>query len=707
MPVIDVAPDGSVASSGRRRFPLVDVVIGTPVTGPRYGAPALLPHGVVLNLYADKACTTVLDATDVAGTPISSVVINGVSIPEFYGPDNASTVEVFARVDGVTGSGFSLWAKGMDGLQGPSGPAGLGAPPSGYPVLATNLFTNPAAAVDTSGVTAGSCTLTRATDWRASGAFALTVPAGSSAGADTFSQLNMGPSQLIPGKTWTVSADVYTPAAQTGTLDTRARRISVFYRTGSGPYTTLNSQPGPAVGAGRVSVTFTPPTGSTECTVRLYNGSPTAGEVVEWDAILVTEGAAQPSYFDGSTPGARWTGTANASTSELVTPRAADEPTLPVIATNQIRNPVAGKDAASWSGTNATLTAVAVTDAPDGVRTALSVAAVAGGGVNAYPHGTGTSGVPVTAGVAGYLRFAAKNVSLGSTLSALIYWYSAAGATLSTTPTTVTNTPISSSSWSTFRLGAVTPPAGAAFATVTIGGNAAAAGETFLLTSVSWADADVLAFSGDTPGARWTGTSHASASELVRIQRVSELEAVVARAAPGAVRYVEGNGSPEGVVTAVVGTEYLDLAATTGAVRWIKATGTGATGWRVNYGETGRRDLTSTLKNGFALASAGGWFKVSRAGNRVTVYVREVTGVNATTVAFANALPAGFRPTTSYPTTACRWYGNGGAYLSVHPFTFEPELSTNPSGWPTSVVWAELTYLTDDAWPTSLPGVAG
>ena len=51
-------------------------------------------------------------------------------------------------------------------------------------------------------------------------------------------------------------------------------------------------------------------------------------------------------------------------------------------------------------------------------------------------------------------------------------------------------------------------------------------------------------------------------------------------------RYLEGTGFPEGVVTAPVGTRYTDTAATNGAIEWIKATGTGATGWRVTYGDT-------------------------------------------------------------------------------------------------------------------------
>lgn len=47
-----------------------------------------------------------------------------------------------------------------------------------------------------------------------------------------------------------------------------------------------------------------------------------------------------------------------------------------------------------------------------------------------------------------------------------------------------------------------------------------------------------------------------------------------------------GTGSPEGKVAAPVGSVYTDTAATNGSIRWIKASGTGSTGWRDDYGDT-------------------------------------------------------------------------------------------------------------------------
>jgi hypothetical protein len=43
--------------------------------------------------------------------------------------------------------------------------------------------------------------------------------------------------------------------------------------------------------------------------------------------------------------------------------------------------------------------------------------------------------------------------------------------------------------------------------------------------------------------------------------------------------YRQGHGSPEGVVTAPVGSAYLDLDGGAGTTFYVKETGTGNTGW--------------------------------------------------------------------------------------------------------------------------------
>ena len=50
---------------------------------------------------------------------------------------------------------------------------------------------------------------------------------------------------------------------------------------------------------------------------------------------------------------------------------------------------------------------------------------------------------------------------------------------------------------------------------------------------------------------------------------------------------VHGNGMPNGVVEAPIGTTYVDTAKTNGALKWIKVTDGGNEGWKVIHGDTG------------------------------------------------------------------------------------------------------------------------
>ena len=50
---------------------------------------------------------------------------------------------------------------------------------------------------------------------------------------------------------------------------------------------------------------------------------------------------------------------------------------------------------------------------------------------------------------------------------------------------------------------------------------------------------------------------------------------------------IRGTGSPEGRITAEIGTTYVDVNVTNGAMKWIKESGNGNTGWKVLIGDTG------------------------------------------------------------------------------------------------------------------------
>ena len=167
-------------------------------------------------------------------------------------------------------------------------------------------------------------------------------------------------------------------------------------------------------------------------------------------------------------------------------------------------------------------------------------------------------------------------------------------------------------------------------------------------------------------------------------------------------RVMSGTGSPEGVVTAPVGSMWTDEAATTGAIKWIKVSGTGNTGWVVEYGDTGIRDLTASDTP--HVNTTVTYFQVRRQGTAVTLNYYQATSSSVNDVLMFDALPVGFRPTHNI--TAIR---NRGGVLSasdqiVWDIRSNGQVYYSSAG--ASTMQGEVTWQTPDAWPTSLPGSA-
>ena len=190
-------------------------------------------------------------------------------------------------------------------------------------LIRTNMATNPSMEI-LSGY-GGTANVNLSADWATSGIKSLLItPTGvsvdtfASAGGDT-GAMQLG---MVAGKTYTISANIYTPEAQVGSLHGGyTRRIALFYRQADLVYRAFSSNQGPVIGTDRVYLTFTIPADSTEAFVRLYNGSNNVNDKVYWDSLLLEEGSLLRDYFSGSTPESadlfnKWTGTPNASTSE-------------------------------------------------------------------------------------------------------------------------------------------------------------------------------------------------------------------------------------------------------------------------------------------------------------------------------------------------------------------------------------------------------
>lgn len=65
----------------------------------------------------------------------------------------------------------------------------------------------------------------------------------------------------------------------------------------------------------------------------------------------------------------------------------------------------------------------------------------------------------------------------------------------------------------------------------------------------------------------------------VPYDEVALLRLIAVLLGTGGFGTLSGNGSPEGVVTANVGTIYIDKSNTTNPGVWVKTSGTGNTGW--------------------------------------------------------------------------------------------------------------------------------
>ena len=214
---------------------------------------------------------------------------------------------------------------------------------------------------------------------------------------------------------------------------------------------------------------------------------------------------------------------------------------------------------------------------------------------------------------------------------------------------------------------------------------------------------NVLAVGTVTTGAAGTN----AAATITGASPVQTLNLTIPRGNTGSPTEFElrGTGSPEGVVTAPVGTYYTDTVGTTGAWRWLKKTGTGNTGWKVVHGDTGWRNIT-TFINGWT-----GRLQLRRINDELH-YRTDYSGANALvgTAATArvflapNTLGAGMffigeHRTLNYRATGAV-FGNSYYYQTgweLPAFGNAVDVYTFPAG---------SFFVIDAAWPTSLPGTA-
>ena len=189
---------------------------------------------------------------------------------------------------------------------------------------------------------------------------------------------------------------------------------------------------------------------------------------------------------------------------------------------------------------------------------------------------------------------------------------------------------------------------------------------------------------------------YAAVATTAATEAVDAMDAAALSAA--AFSIYTGIGSPEGKVTAPVGSVYTDSAATNGAIRWIKTAGTETTGWRVEYGDTGWRNITSLLRSGWTATT----FLMRRHGSTVDIRATGLNGSSATDFTFF-VPPEGFMPgagSLRIPASTSGSSVNADRVNIGVSGVFSQVWRTNINA--TSVALS-TTYLTNEPWPTTLP----
>ena len=186
---------------------------------------------------------------------------------------------------------------------------------------------------------------------------------------------------------------------------------------------------------------------------------------------------------------------------------------------------------------------------------------------------------------------------------------------------------------------------------------------------------------------------------------------------------IHGTGMPNGQVEAPIGTTYVDMSVTNGALKWIKQSGSGNTGWKVLIGDTGWRTLNSVSRAGNSFIKIRrvnnlvtyqfgglqwGWFGVGRR-NGPGFVRHNSSGDKGAKLTYPNGIPEGFRSENSLvgPTYDDKgrpygiWYLGGKSDLNFIQFTFNENIPTDKDIGDIRV--SAISYVTDEDWPTTLP----
>ena len=183
---------------------------------------------------------------------------------------------------------------------------------------------------------------------------------------------------------------------------------------------------------------------------------------------------------------------------------------------------------------------------------------------------------------------------------------------------------------------------------------------------------------------------------------------------------IRGTGIPNGVVEASIGTTYIDTAKTNGALKWIKTTDGGTTGWKVVEGDTGwltifTKDFSDDTKLSLKIRRINNMVNVLFEGKYVTEEMIRIFHNNFDyKKLMANGkITDGFKPASTISVPAHvekngnEGFQDAGAFLfDIQNNIFEINLFTSYtlySGITDGLANINFNYVTYEEWPVQLP----
>lgn len=189
--------------------------------------------------------------------------------------------------------------------------------------------------------------------------------------------------------------------------------------------------------------------------------------------------------------------------------------------------------------------------------------------------------------------------------------------------------------------------------------------------------------------------------------------------------HLSGTGSPESVISAAPGSTFLQTDSVVdvkGWIRWIKATGTGSTGWVAGpEADTGWRQIVSWaggVQDGtnqvgtidttqYSLSGTGGiWIR--RIGQYVEWWLHgAITKTNSGShklFTVYNSIPSGFRADGQATYGVSVPLSHTVDFLGTYGIGDTPSFDSTAGGF--NLAWHSCRHYTSNSWPTSLPGTA-